>query len=131
LSWYLDSSAVLKLLINEKESVALTGFIDFKVTSSALTRVEVIRTLHKIAPEKVEEAKVILKGFDVIPINTAVLNIAESFDSSITLRSLDALHVATVLFLEKTVNGLISYDKAMIVNAKQLGIATISPGIKI
>jgi predicted nucleic acid-binding protein len=130
LSWYLDSSAVLKLLINEKESVALAGFIDFQVTSSALTRVEVIRTLHKIAPEKVEEAKVILKGFDVIPINTAVLNIAESFDSSITLRSLDALHVATVIFLEKTVNGLISYDKAMIVNAKQLGIATISPGMK-
>lgn len=130
MSWYLDSSAVLKLLIDEKESVALTGFIDFQVTSSALTRVEVIRTLHKIAPEKVEEAKVLLKGFDVIPINTAVLNIAESFDSSITLRSLDALHVATVLFLEKTVNGLISYDKAMIVNAKQLGIANISPGMK-
>lgn len=130
MSWYLDSSAVLKLLIDEKESVVLTGFIDFQVTSSALTRVEVIRTLHKIAPEKIEEAKVILKGFDVIPINGAVLNIAESFDSSNTLRSLDALHVATVLFLEKTVNGLISYDKDMIVNAKQLGIETISPGIK-
>lgn len=131
MSWYLDSSAVLKLLIDEKESVALTGFIDFQVTSSALTRVEVIRTLHKIAPEKVEEAKVLLKGFDVIPINTAVLNIAESFNSSITLRSLDALHVATVLFLEKTVNGLISFDKALIENARQLGIKTISPGIKI
>jgi predicted nucleic acid-binding protein len=130
LSWYLDSSAILKLLIAEKESAALTGFINFTIKSSVLTRVEIIRTLHKIAPEKTTDAKVILAGIDVTPLNSTVLNIAENFNSSITLRSLDAIHMATVLFLEKTVEGLITYDKQMIANAKLLGIKTISPGMK-
>jgi predicted nucleic acid-binding protein len=130
LSWYLDSSAILKLLIAEKESAALTGFINFTIKSSVLTRVEIIRTLHKIAPENTTDAKVILAGIDVTPLNSTVLNIAENFNSSITLRSLDAIHVATVLFLEKTVEGLITYDKQMIANAKLLGIKTISPGMK-
>ena len=130
MSWYLDSSAILKLLIAEKESAALTGFINFTIKSSVLTRVEIIRTLHKIAPEKTTDAKVILAGIDVTPLNSTVLNIAENFNSSITLRSLDAIHMATVLFLEKTVEGLITYDKQMIANAKLLGIKTISPGMK-
>lgn len=130
MSWYLDSSAVLKLLIAEKESAALTDFIDFTIKSSALTRVEVIRVLLKIAPERVAVAKTILAGIDVTPVNSAVLNTAENFNPSITLRSLDALHVATVLFLEKTVEGLITYDKQMITNAKELGIKTLSPGVK-
>ena len=130
MSWYLDSSAILKLLIAEKESAALTDFINFTIKSSVLTRVEVIRTLHKIAPEKTADAKEILAGIDVTPLNSAVLNIAENFSLSITLRSLDALHVATVLFLEKTVEGLLTYDKQMIANAKLLGIKTISPGMK-
>ena len=130
MSWYLDSSAILKLLIAEKESAALTDFINFTIKSSVLTRVEVIQTLHKIAPEKTADAKEILAGIDVTPLNSAVLNIAENFSSSITLRSLDALHVATVLFLEKTVEGLLTYDKQMIANAKLLGIKTISPGMK-
>ena len=130
MSWYLDSSAILKLLIAEKESAALTDFINFTIKSSVLTRVEVIRTLHKIAPEKTADAKEILAGIDVTPLNSAVLNIAENFSSSITLRSLDALHVATVLFLEKTVEGLLTYDKQMIANAKLLGLKTISPGMK-
>ena len=130
MSWYLDSSAILKLLIAEKESAALTDFINFTIKSSVLTKVEVIRTLHKIAPEKTADATEILAGTDVTPLNSAILNIAENFSSSITLRSLDALHVATVLFLEKTVEGLLTYDKQMIANAKLLGIKTISPGMK-
>ena len=105
MSWYLDSSAILKLLIAEKESAALTGFINFTIKSSALTRVEVIRTLYKIAPERVADAKVILAGIDTTPVNTSVLNTAENFNPSITLRSLDAIHVATVLFLAKLLKG--------------------------
>ena len=69
MSWYADSSALLKLLVVEKESAALTDFIDFTIKSSVLTRVEVIRTLHKIAPEKIAEAQIIpqFKGKEMIP----------------------------------------------------------------
>ena len=130
MSWYIDSSALLKLLIVEKESTALTDFIDFTIKSSVITRVEVIRTLHRIAPEKIAEAQIILAGTDLIPVNPAILNVAENFTPSITLKSLDALHVATVLFLNKSIEGVITYDRQMIKNAKELGIKVVSPGLK-
>jgi len=130
LSWYADSSAILKLLIVEKESAALTNFIDFTIKSSVLTRVEIIRVLHKIAPEKIAQAQVILAGIDLTPLNPAILSAAENFAPAITLKSLEALHVASVLFLGAAVEGLITYDKAMIKNAKELGITVVSPGMK-
>ena len=130
MSWYADSSALLKLLIVEKESVDLSDFIDFTIKSSVLTRVEVIRTLHKIAPEKITDAQIILDGIDLTPVNPAILSVAENFSPSITLKSLDALHIATVIFLDKSVEGVITYDKQMIKNAKELGIKVVSPGMK-
>ena len=130
MSWYADSSAILKLLIVEKESAALTNFIDFTIKSSTLTRVEIIRMLHKIAPEKIAQAQVILAGIDLTPLNPTILNAAENFAPTITLKSLDALHVASVLFLGTSIEGLITYDKAMIKNAKELGIKVVSPGMK-
>ncbi|MTA96971.1 MAG: PIN domain-containing protein, partial [Actinobacteria bacterium] len=45
ISYYLDSSAILKLIIKEAESDSLRKFINTKVITSAISRVEVIRTL--------------------------------------------------------------------------------------
>ena len=130
MSWYIDSSAILKLLIAEKESSALTGFIDVKLKSSVLTRVEVIRSLHRISPEKIHDATVILAELDLAPLNPFILDIAENFAPTITLKSLDAIHVATTIFLNTTVAGIITYDRQMIANAKMLGVHVISPGMK-
>ena len=130
MSWYADSSAILKLLIEEKESTALADFIDFTIKSSVLTRVEVIRVLHKIAPERIPQAHIILEEIDVTPVNSGVLSIAENFAPTITLKSLDALHVATAIFLDESIKGVLTYDKSMIKNAKELGIKVVSPGIK-
>ena len=130
MSWYADSSVILKLLIVEKESADLTDFIDFTIKSSVLTRVEVIRVLYKIAPEKIARAQVILTGIDLTPVNPAVLSVAENFAPSMTLKSLDAIHIATVIFLDKSVEGVVTYDRQMIANAKLLGIKVVSPGMR-
>ena len=130
MSWYIDSSAILKLLISENESSALAEFLDAPVKTSAISRVEVIRSLHRISPEKITEGEEALSRIEMIPISSPILILAEKFPTTITLKSLDAIHVATVVFLNKTIRGLITYDKAMIKNAKELGIKTISPGMK-
>jgi len=56
--------------------------------------------------------------------------VAENFAPEITLRTLDAIHVATVMSLEGTIEGLITYDKQMVRNAQLLGIKVLSPGMK-
>ena len=130
MSWYIDSSAILKLLIFEKESTTLAQFLDVPVKTSAISRVEVIRSLNRISPEKIAEGQAALYRFEMIPVSSSILSLAENFPAVITLKSLDAIHVATVVFLNKTIRGLITYDKAMIKNAKELGIKVVSPGMK-
>ena len=130
MSWYIDSSAILKLLISENESIALAQFLDAPTKTSAISRVEVIRSLNRIAPEKIIEGQVLLSKFEMTPASAPILILAENFPMAITLKSLDAIHVATVVFLNKTVKGLVTYDKQMIENAKKLGLTVVSPGMK-
>ena len=130
MSWYIDSSAILKLLISENESIALAQFLDAPTKTSAISRVEVIRSLNRISPEKIAEGQAALYRFEMIPVSSSILSLAENFPAVITLKSLDAIHVATVVFLNKTIRGLITYDKAMIKNVKELGIKVVSPGMK-
>lgn len=130
MSWYIDSSAILKLLISEKESTALAAFLDAPVKTSVISRVEVICSLNRISPEKIAEGQAALSRFEMTPVSSPILMLAENFPVSITLKSLDAIHVATVIFLNKSVKGVITYDKQMIKNAKELGIKVVSPGMK-
>ena len=130
ISYYLDSSAILKLIIKEAESDSLRKFINTKVITSALSRVEVIRTLSLNDESLIIAGQMVLEKFELMPLSRPILTIAENFSSQITLRSLDALQVASVIFLSPMVKSLITYDKNMIKNAKALGISVVSPGFK-
>lgn len=130
MSWYLDSSAILKLILDEKERVSLLKELGGKSVTSRISRVEVKRTVTRLAPEHLVLAHSELEKIEFFPASIGVLNIAEGFTSKVTLRTLDAIHVATVIFLGSAIEGLISYDKQMIKNAKELGIKVISPGMK-
>ena len=130
ISYYLDSSAILKLIIKEAESDSLRKFINTKVITSAISRVEVIRTLSLNDESLIIAGQMVLEKFELMPLSRPLLTIAENFSSQITLRSLDALQVASVIFLSPMVKSLITYDKNMIKNAKALGISVVSPGFK-
>ncbi len=130
ISYYLDSSAILKLIIKEAESDSLRKFINTKVITSAISRVEVIRTLSLNDESLIIAGQMVLEKFELMPLSRPILTIAENFSPQITLRSLDALQVASVIYLSPMVKSLITYDKNMIKNAKALGISVVSPGIK-
>jgi predicted nucleic acid-binding protein len=130
LSWYIDSSAILKLILDESERKSLVKFLKSPSVTSRVSRVEVKRTVNRLAPEHLELAFSELEKLDYFPISTSVLNVAESFDQSITLRTLDAIQVATALYLGESIEGLISYDAQMLKNAKKLGLKVVSPGMK-
>lgn len=130
MSWYLDSSAILKTIFEEKERLELLRVLTTQSTSSRLARVEVRRTVARLAPTKVVEVNQELEKINFAPISDAILLAAENLSPDITLRTLDAIHIATVMSLEGSIKGLITYDKQMIVNAKKLGIKVISPGMK-
>ena len=130
MSWYLDSSAILKTIFDEQERPDLLRFLNSQSTSSRLSKIEVRRTVARLVPTKTAEVNLELNKINFLPISNPILMAAENFSSEITLRTLDAIHIATVMSLEGSIEGLITYDRQMIANAKLLGIKVISPGMK-
>lgn len=125
---YLDSSALLKLVLAERESPALDRHLagaDRRV-SCALAHVEVIRTARKRSAETVEQARGLLERVHLIAVDIELLEVAANLEDD-RLRSLDAIHVAAALSLEDDLAELITYDRRMAGAAEGLGLPVISP----
>ncbi len=128
MNWYLDSSAITKLIFRENESLKLRNFLSGSLTSSRISKLEVRRAVARVAPRQSNFTNEVLEDFNLVPIHEEVLQIAENFPKEITLKSLDAIQVATVIYLGTKIAGLVTYDKQMRTNAKMLGIQVASPG---
>lgn len=86
-----------------------------------------VRIVQRTNPESLAFAKVELSKLILVPISEAVIRIAESFAGMATLRSLDAIHVASALLIDNSIEGLITYDTQMARNARELGLIVHSP----
>lgn len=127
-SLYLDSSAVLKFIFAEAESVAAKKEVVGVLYSSELVRVEVVRTVLRIAPELMERALLVLSQIRIIKIKSAVLVQAERLPSHVNIRGMDAIHLASANTLGRLGKTIITYDKNMAKAARKLGFAVESPG---
>jgi predicted nucleic acid-binding protein len=125
---YLDSSALVKLAIEEPESGALRGHLRRRkvLVSSALSRTEVLRALLLEGDEGVERGRAVLARVELIRVNDRVLNAAGLLQPP-DVRSLDAIHLATAHELGSDLGQVISYDERMVEAAKRLGLKTASP----
>jgi predicted nucleic acid-binding protein len=127
--WFLDSSAILKLIVDEPESKILRKFIPTSNITSRISRIEVLRNVHRIDPKKVTRAKDKLDGIYYIEINQGVLQNAEDIAMALGTKSLDSIQAGSALFIKDSIDGVISYDKNLNRALTQLGIYSISPGV--
>jgi predicted nucleic acid-binding protein len=125
---YLDSSALVKLVIAEPESASLRRHLRRRrpLVSSALARTEVLRALLDEGPEATARAHALFGRVDLLRINDRVLDSAGTLLPS-HLRSLDAIHLASALQLGTDLGALVSYDQRMLDAARHLGINIASP----
>jgi len=125
---YLDSSAIVKLVIAEPESAALRQHLRRRrpLVSSALARTEVLRALLGEVPEATARAQALLGHIDLLRINDRVLGTAGALLPA-HLRSLDAIHLASALQLGTDLDSLVSYDHRMLDAAHHIGISVASP----
>lgn len=128
--WYIDSSAIIKLINLEPESKALVASLPQKLTTSQLARIEVIRTINTHFPELLEDSYSVLTDIPMIPIDDAVITVAQSLPAFITLRTLDSIHLASALTIKNEIEGIISYDKEINKAAVAVGFKVSSPGMK-
>jgi len=126
---YLESSALIKLVVNEPESVALGAFLAARtlLVSSALARVEVIRNVLRHGDVATQRARRVLAAVRLLSIDERLLEQAATLDPH-ALRTLDAIHLATAQTVLTSQGDLVTYDHRMRAAAERLRFKVVAPG---
>jgi predicted nucleic acid-binding protein len=125
---YLDSSAIVKLVVREAESAALRRYLRRRrpLVSSALARTEVARAVLALGTAAAKQAREVLARIDLARISDRVLEVAATVLPA-DVRSLDAIHLATAALLGPDVRRLVTYDERMAAAARAQGWTVVSP----
>lgn len=128
---YLDAAAIVKLVHPESETPALHEWLADRArerrVTSVLSEVEVPRAIQRLAPVAAGRVAPVLATLYRIEISQPVRRAAAAFPQS-TLRSLDAIHLATALRLGTELDEFVTYDKRLLVAAEASGLKTAAPG---
>lgn len=125
---YVDSSAIVKLVVAEPESKALRRYIARRqpLVTSALARTEVARALKPSGPDAVARGHDALRTIQLLRVNDRVLSEAGRMEPA-ELRSLDAIHLASARQLGAAVKQIVTYDERMATVAQAIGWSVASP----
>lgn len=126
---YLDSSAFIKLMVEEAESAAVRTFLRSHVprrVSSALLRTESLRSVRHLGPDALATVREGLRRVDLIGIDDRILDAAGTLEPQI-LRTLDAIHLATAMAVGEDLELIVTYDQRMLDGARMIGLSTATP----
>jgi len=127
-AWYLDTSAFLKLLVQEGETTALREWFAAhkSVWASQLLRTEALRAAGRLEIDDTTVERALAAISLVLPAVSTFFT-AGRLDPQ-ELRSLDALHLAAALELGDDLEGVVTYGGRMIAGATAARIPVVSPG---
>lgn len=123
---YLDTSAIVKLVVREPESKALVAHLRRRrLVSSALARTEVARAVIDSGDDAIARVSEVLARIDLVRMNERVLQMAGQLRPA-EMRSLDAIHLATAMLVD-SVRQVVTYDDRMATAARALRLRVVAP----
>jgi predicted nucleic acid-binding protein len=128
--WYLDASALVKLLLEEAESAALRERWDdgTSVLTSVVARVEAERALRRTGQSLPGAIDELFDRLIVIGLTPPVIALAARLEP-VALRTLEAIHLATAMDLGEDVDAFVAYDQRLADAARANGLIVEQPGI--
>lgn len=127
---YLDSSALVKLAVEEAETKALTTWLRRRSRTPRLTsdlaRVEVPRAVMRSTPTALLHAHQVVARLATVVMSGPLLDSAAALQP-VGLRSLDAVHLASALALEPHLTAFVAYDHRLVDAASEIGLPVHSP----
>ena len=123
---YLDSSVILDLVFNKGSIVFSDAINKSEKLTSRLTQVEVLRNVTRVNHGLLVDAAEVLSRIKFVEMTQTIINTASTYPQEITLKSSDAIHMATAEHLLDIEDVLITYDKQMALNADRLGIKVLT-----
>lgn len=150
---YLDTSAMVKLVIREQESAELIEWLNSATgdayahalgaavrsdcCTAQLGHIELMRAALRIAdvaePEPpghddvVAAARRLLDKIDTLQMSPDILELAKTIPPT-EMRTLDAIHLATILENRSSVTSVCAYDRRLISACEQHNLEVFSPG---
>jgi hypothetical protein len=125
---YLDSSALVKLIVAESESAALRRYLRShqQRVSCALAKVEVMRAVRPQGGAAITRTRRLLRRLDLVQLDDELLDAAAELNAGV-LRSLDAIHLAAAQTLANELAAIVTYDDRMTAAAGLLGLPVAAP----
>ena len=124
---YLDASAIVKLVMTEPGSVELARwYVESERVSTSL--VGIIETRRAVArrPHNSVHLERIVGGIEVIAVTARIGERAATIAPA-TVRTLDAIHLATALATMPDLDAFVTYDDRLAEAARALGLPVVSP----
>lgn len=129
MAYYLDTTALVKLVVAEAETAALLAWLragEHAPVSCDLARTELMRAVRRVAPDRAVQARIVLDSITLLEVTTAIFDEAGRLDPRL-LRSLDAVHLSAALALGDDLEGFVTYDERLAEAATLNGLMTLAP----
>jgi predicted nucleic acid-binding protein len=127
---YLDASALVKLVLAERESEAVRAAVGATAgwASSAVAAVEVHRALRRAGagPDEARQADAVLRAGAMVSVSGAILDAARAAGPP-ALRALDAIHLVSALSVRRHLSAFCCYDSRLAAAAADAGLPVIAP----
>jgi predicted nucleic acid-binding protein len=118
----------VKLVIAEPETGGLRRLLESHPDqfASAIVEVEVVRAVAHVARERVADARRVVAQLPLVELTETIRGRASLLDPP-TLRSLDAIHLATALAAGDDLDGVVTYDSRLASTAAAHGLDVLAP----
>jgi hypothetical protein len=126
---YVDASALAKLIIDEPEGDDLRAFLAPIAcqATSMVGRIEAERTVARRAPGRLAHVAGLLDDLMIVGLEPEIAAAAATIGPP-TLRTLDAIHLASAAALGADLEAFVTYDRRLAEAARALGMRVASPG---
>ena len=129
--WYLDSSAIVKFAVLERESASIRTWRaaldpDDVLMTCELAVAEVLRAVGRVDGD-IAVALAHLDALEQLVMDRDLLLAAGRLEP-LGMRTLDAIHLAAAMAAGEALVGVVTYDDRMTDAARDLGLAPVGPG---
>ena len=125
---YVDTSAAVRLLLAETESLALSKYLRSSDTLLVTSRIGIIelRRVGRRSGAGADRADAVAATLAVVEVDETIERFAVGLDPS--LRAPEAIHLATALAAGESLDGFICYDERLATAAHGVGLSVVAPG---
>lgn len=123
---YLDASAIVKLVVSELESPMLLHWY-VEVERAVTSRIGIVETRRAIRRRPHDEARLadVIDALEVFELDAEIDQRASAI-AALSLRTLDAIHVATALAIPG-LGSFVTYDDRLAEAARTVGLPVVRP----